>query len=195
MRICIFGSEIGLVKKKVFVGGSIVSAVRLGQALHALGDEVFVLSSAPRGKPSGNYSFEWGTIVNRRIHGRYMSFLYLFLYGFFSFFGLLRFCRRNRIEIISIHSGSFLLCVIPGFVGKILHIPVVHTQYCDMIVPHGSLGRFFGRSLVRECSRLLAKFCGISANVCAFLVQAGVPSQKVELIPPVIPRQEQNEPT
>ena len=46
MRVCIFGSEIGPVKRGVFVGGSTVSAVRLAQALHIIGDEVFVLSSA-----------------------------------------------------------------------------------------------------------------------------------------------------
>lgn len=62
-----------------------MSAVRLGQALHGLGDEVFIFSSSPRGKPSEVYNFDWGVIVNKHILGRYMSLLHLLLYGVISF--------------------------------------------------------------------------------------------------------------
>lgn len=192
MRICIFGSEIGLVKKGVFVGGSTVSAVRLAQTLHDVGDEIFVLSSAPRDKPSGRFLFEWGRIDNRRIYGRYMSLPYLFLYLNFSFFDLLRFCKRNKIDVINTHAGSFLLSAIPGLVGKILHIPVIHTQYCELTIATHSISGLFNRALVLIGSKLPVRFIGISKNVCASLIHAGVPSFKVKFIPPVVPRQTQN---
>lgn len=193
MRICIFGSEIGPVKKGVFVGGSTVSAVRLGQALHSMGDEVFVLSSAPRGKQSAHFSFEWGKVDNKHIQGRYMSPPYLLLYLMFSFFGLLCFCKRNKIEVISTHAGSYFLSAIPGVVGRILNIPVFHTQYCELVSTN-TVGGSLSRSLVRICSMLPVKFLGISANVCVSLVHSGVHKSKVELIFPIVPCQPQNAP-
>ena len=193
MRVCIFGSEIGPVKRGVFVGGSTVSAVRLAQALHIIGDEVFVLSSAPRGKPSGRYSFEWGKIDNKRIQGSYMSPPYLLLYLLFSFFGLLHFCKRNKIDVVSTHAGSYFLSTLPGIVGKILHVPVIHTQYCELVSEPGIRGSL-SRSLVRLSSKFPIEFCGISANVCVSFVRSGVPKSKVELILPIVPRQPQDVP-
>jgi len=192
MRVCIFGSEIGPVKKEVFVGGAAVSAVRLGRALHALGDKVFVFSSAPRGKFSKIYAFDWGVVVNKRIPGRYASLPYMFIYGMVSFFGLLRFCKQNEIEVINSHSGSIILCVVPGFVGKFFRIPVVHTQYCELSAEGTGLDKFFGRFVTKLCSSLIAKFCGISKNVCVSLMRAGVQKQKIETIPPVVPSVEKN---
>lgn len=187
MRVCIFGSEIGWVKKDVFVGGATVSAVRLAQALHNLGDEIFVFSSAPRGKPSGVYTLDWGSIVNKRVSGRYMSLPYLLLYGLISFFGLLRFCRRNQIEVINSHSGSVLLCVVPSFVGKLLRVPVVHTQYCELTSKACGFDKIFGFFISRLSMFAPSKFVGISKNVYDSLLVVGIPRQKVVMIPPVVP--------
>jgi len=187
MRVCIFGSEIGWVKKGVFVGGATVSAVRLAQALHDLGDEIFVFSSAPRGKPSGVYTLDWGSIVNRRISGRYMSLPYLLLYGLTSFFGLLQFCKRNQIEVINSHSGSVILCVVPSFVGKLLGIPVVHTQYCELTSETGGFDKVFGLFAPKLRLFTPSKFVGMSKNVHDSLLVAGIPDQKVVMIPPVVP--------
>jgi glycosyltransferase involved in cell wall biosynthesis len=187
MRVCIFGSEIGLVKKRIFVGGAPVSAVRLGQALHDLGNEVFVFSSAPRGSPSRTERFDWGIIVNKRIAGRYLSLPYMFLYALTSFFCLWRLCRQNRIEVINSHGGHVFLSAVPSIVGKFLGVPVVHTQYCEV-----SRGRAGPRGLVdllitRMCLTLPAKFVGISENVCASLLRTGLSGRKVEMIPPIVP--------
>jgi glycosyltransferase involved in cell wall biosynthesis len=191
MRICIFGSEIGPVKNGLFVGGSTVSAIRLAQALRAQGDEVFVLSSAPRGKPSARFSFEWGKIDNKQIKGRYMSFPYLLLFLAFSFFGLIHFCKKNKIDVINTHAGTFFLSAIPCFVGKILRIPVFHTQYCEVTSASTGVGAF-KRSLVRLCSLIPVKIIGISANVCVSLIRSGVPKGKVQLIFPIVPVPPQN---
>ncbi|MFA5364141.1 MAG: glycosyltransferase family 4 protein [Candidatus Bathyarchaeia archaeon] len=187
MRVCIFGSEIGPVKKGVFVGGATVSAVRLGQALHNLGDDIFVFSSAPRGRPSRVYSFDWGVIVNKRISGSYMSLPYLLLYGITSFFGLLHFCTQNKIETLSSHSGSMLLCVVPSVVGKILRIPVVHTQYCELSKKTDGFANCF-RIFIRNSYLFMPdRFVGISKNVYNSLVNNGISCTKVVMIPPVIP--------
>lgn len=162
-----------------------MSAVRLGQALHRLGDEVFVFSSAPRGRPSRVYMLDWGKILNKHISARYMSFPYLFIYGLISFFGLLRFCKQNKIEVLNSHSGSVILCVVPSIVGKLLKIPVIHTQYCELTQttnPH-----FFGVIAPRLCLFAPDKFVAISKNVCSSLLDAGVSSQKVVIIPPIVP--------
>lgn len=72
-------------------------------------------------------------IVNKRISARYMSFPYMLLFGLVSFFDLLlRLCKQNKIALLSSHSGSVILCVVPSIVGKLLKIPVVHTQYCEV---------------------------------------------------------------
>jgi glycosyltransferase involved in cell wall biosynthesis len=186
-RVCIFGSEIGWVKKGVFVGGATVSAVRLGQALHSLGHEVFVFSSAPRDKPSGVYTLDWGVIVNKRILGRYMSLPNLLLFGLVSFFGLLQFCKRNKIEVINSHSGSVMLCVVPSFVGRLLGIPVVHTQYCELTSKAGSFDKVLGFFTPRVSMFAPSKFVGISKNVSDSLLVAAFPRQKVVMIPPVVP--------
>lgn len=187
MRVCIFGSEIGPVKKGIFVGGAAVSAIRLSQALHSLGNQVFVFSSAPRGRPSSVHAFDWGIVVNRWIPGRYMSLPYLVAYGFASFFGLLRFCRRKKIEMISNHSGSVILCAVPSVIGKILKVPVVHTQYCEFFINRAGWRRFLDRIVARLCLNLPTRFCAISENVAISLTQAGLPQHKVDVIPPVIP--------
>ncbi len=190
MRVCIFGSEIGPAKNKVFVGGVAVNAIRLAKALYALGDEVFVFSSAPRGKPSKIYTFDWGVVVNKRIPGRYTSLPYMVLYGLVSFFGLLRFCKRNKIEVINSHSGYVILCAIPSVVGKVLRVPVVHTQYCALSSWHVSLGESLGRFVTKVCLSLPAMFSAISNNVHASLIQAGLSDRKVEVIPPAVPSSE-----
>lgn len=187
MRVCIFGSEIGWVKKGVFVGGATVSAVRLGQALHSLGDEIFVFSSAPRGKPPGVYMLDWGVIINKRISGRYMSLPYLLLYGLTSFFGLLQFCKRNKIEVINSHSGNVILCFVPSLVGKLLRIPVVHTQYCELTSKTKGFDTFFGLFAPKLSLFAPGKFVGISKNVYNSLLVAGLPRQKVVMVPPVVP--------
>lgn len=186
MRVCIFGSEIGWVKREVCIGGAQASAMRLAEALYSLGDEVFVFSSAPRGKPSGLSFTEWGTVINKRIIGRYMSLPYVLVYGAFSFFGLLHFCRRNRIEIINTHSGTFALCLIPSLVGKILKIPVIHTQYCEVLRSKNHLLELLEQTTIRFGSVAPNRFCGISKNVCSSLLSCGVPKLKVKRLPPVI---------
>jgi glycosyltransferase involved in cell wall biosynthesis len=186
LRVCIFGSEIGYVKKGVYVGGAQVSAVRLAKALHSQGDQVFVFSSAPRGKPSKSYSAEWGTVVNRQIPGRYMSFPYLLLYGLISFFGLIGFCKKNRIQVISSHAGSLALSIIPSTVGKILHLPVVHTQYCEVFESQNRFIRLLQRYVVNSRSSMPNKFCGISHNVCKSLAKLGVPASIIKMVPPII---------
>ena len=95
MNVCIFGSEIGLAKRNVFVGGAVVSAVRLGKALNELGDKVFVFSSAPRGRPSNVQLFDWGLVVNKHIPGIYFSIPYMLIYGVVSFFGLTKICKNK----------------------------------------------------------------------------------------------------
>lgn len=187
MRVCIFGSEIGWVKKGVFVGGAAVSAVRLGQALNSLGDKIFIFSSAPRGKTSGVYVLDWGVIVNKRISGRYMSLPYLLLYGVISFFCLLRFCKRNKIQVINSHSGSIILCFVPSVVGKMLKIPVVHTQYCELFQKNNGFANFFG--FFASKLRLFApdKFVGISRNVYTSILNSGISRHKIAFIPPVVP--------
>ena len=188
MRVCIFGSEIGPAKNKVFVGGAVVNAIRLAKALYALGDEVFVFSSAPRGKPSKIYTFNWGVLVNKWIPGRYMSLPYIILYGVLSLFGLLRFCKRNRIEVINSHSGYVILCAIPSIVGKVLRVPVVHTQYCALSSSHVGLGGLFSSHFVTKlCLSLPTMFSAISDNLYASLVQAGLSDRKVKVIRPVVP--------
>jgi glycosyltransferase involved in cell wall biosynthesis len=162
-----------------------VSAVRLGQALYSLGDEVFVFSSAPRGRPSKVYTLDWGKIVNKRISAHYMSFPYLFLYGLVSFFGLLRFCKHNKIEVLSSHSGSVILCVVPSIVGKLLKIPVVHTQYCEINSKIIGLN-FFGFVLSKLCLFAPDKFVAISKNVHSSLLGTGISNQKVVTIPPIV---------
>jgi glycosyltransferase involved in cell wall biosynthesis len=186
LRVCIFGSEIGWVKKGVYVGGAQVSAVRLAKALHIQGDQVFVFSSAPRGQPSKSYSTDWGTVVNRQISGRYMSFPYLLLYGVNSFFGLIRYCKKNRIQVISSHAGSLALSIIPSTVGKILHLPVIHTQYCEVFESHNRFIRLLQRFVVSSRLSMPNKFCGISYNVCKSLAKLGVPRSIIKMVPPII---------
>ena len=163
-----------------------MSAVRLGPALNSLGDEVFIFSSAPRGRPSGVYTLDWGKIVNKRISARYMSFPYMFIYGLVSLFGLLRFCKQNKIEVLNSHSGSVILCVVPSIVGKLLKIPVVHTQYCEISSKITGLN-FFGFVVPKLCLFAPDKFVAISKNVYSSLLDAGISSRKVVMIPPIVP--------
>ena len=77
-------------------------------------------------------------------------------------------------------------------IGKILRIPVVHTQYCEVTVRGDGLRELLRCSIVSYCSRFQGKFCGISANVCSSLIKAGIPAKKVEFIVPAVPIQSLN---
>lgn len=189
MRICIFGSEIGPVKKEIFVGGAAVSAVRLGKTLHALGDTVFVFSSAPRRRPSKIYKFNWGVVVNKRVPGLYNSISYKLLFFLTFLLGLLFFCRRNRIHVLSSHSGNIFLSIVPGIIGRLLKLPVIHTQYCSIdLEQHSSVKGSFGQALTRLCLKLPTRFVAISHNVRHSLIKTRLPIELVDLIPPVMPR-------
>lgn len=188
MRVCIFGSEIGPVKKEIFVGGAAVSAVRLGRALHTLGDAVFVFSSAPRGRSSRIYKLKWGAVVNRRIPGRYDSLFYNILFFLISLLGLWSFCRRNKIHVISSHSGSIFLSIIPSIIGSFLRIPVIHTQYCVIDLERKSwVKHSFGYALEQLCLRLPTRLVAISHNVYDSLKKAELSIERLDMIPPIIP--------
>lgn len=188
MRVCIFGSEFGPVKKEIFVGGAAVSAVRLGRVLHALGDVVFVFSSAPRGRSSRIYKFKWGVVVNKRIPGRYNSLTYNILFFLISLLGLWSFCRHKKIHVISSHSGSVLLSIIPSIIGRFLRIPVIHTQYCVVDLEQQSwVMRAFSYPLAKLCLKLLTRFVAISHNVYHSLMKAGLSIERLDRIPPIIP--------
>jgi len=168
------------------VGGATVSAVRLGQALNSLGDEIFIFSSAPRGRPSGFFEFNWGIIRNKHISAPYMSISYLLIFALISFFGLFRFCKKNKIEMLSSHSGNLILCFIPSIIGKLLKIPVVHTQYCE-VSSKRTLLNFFSWLLLKVNFFTPDKFVAISRNVQSSLLDANILRQKVVVIPPIIP--------
>ena len=188
MRVCVFGSEIGPVKKGIFVGGAAVSAIRLGRTLHTLGDAVFVFSSAPRGKPSKIYKFKWGVVVNKRIPGRYNSLPYNISFILISLLGLWFFCRRNKVDVISSHSGSVLLSIIPSIIGKFLRIPVIHTQYCVFDLQQRSwVNRSFSYALAKLCLKSPTRLVVISRNVYDSLMKAGVSIERLDIIPPIIP--------
>ena len=163
-----------------------MSAVRLGQALNSLGDEIFIFSSAPRGRPSGFFEFNWGIIRNKHISAPYMSISYLLIFALISFFGLFRFCKKNKIEILSSHSGNLILCFIPSIIGKLLKIPVVHTQYCEVSSKRTVLN-FFSWLLIKVKFFTPDKFVAISRNVQSSLLDAYILGQKVIVIPPIIP--------
>lgn len=185
-----YGSEVGSVKNGVFVGGTAVSAMRMAKELHSLGDEIFIFSSSPRGEKTGFHVFKWGTIFNIKIPVRYPSLPYLILYFLSSLFGLIYYCRQNKIDIISSHSGYPLLCIVPYLVAKIMKIPFVHTQYCTVgeMRPKRIVGFLSHPVLVRFFLTLPLRVVTISCNVRRSLRRIGLPDSKIIVIPPVVPQ-------
>lgn len=140
--ICIFGSELAPSSDGVYIGGSATSAVRLAKSLSEMGEQVHIVSIAPR---------DWDDERIYRYEGPDWASTHVFDAtaqhpGIVGGFNLLYtgtktlgdYCKRNNIDIIHSHSGYSSLAIISAIASKFTDLPVVHTQYCPIPVdPEG----------------------------------------------------------
>lgn len=134
--ICFFGSEMAPSSDGVYIGGSATSAIRLAKSLEEAGQEIHIVSMAPR---------DWSTKRIQNHEGPEWANTHIFdapaqhpgpLDGLNLLYSgtktLLDYCRDNSIDIIHSHSGYSVLAAMAVLAGRLGNIPVVHTQYCPI---------------------------------------------------------------
>lgn len=183
IRVCMHGVEIGPSKENVIAGGIPNSIIRLAKILNS--NIKTVIISNDRKFRECNIKTEHFQSIHTKFHfvlikGKYASLKYFFEYTLKIIFLIRKLNQTDRIDIIHGHSGHPALGVTTALSGFFTGIPTVHTFYCP-IKPNYNLIIIY-RYFISHIKTIIA----ISDNVQTSLVNAGIPKEKIKIIPVVI---------
>lgn len=177
------GVEIGPSKENVIAGGIPNSIIRLVKVLKS--DIKTVIISNDRKFRECNIKTEQFQSTNTEFHfilikGKYASIKYFIEYTLKTIFLIRKINRNDKIDIIHGHSGHPALGFTTALSGLFTGIPTVHTFYCP-INPNNNLIIIY-RFFISRLKTIIA----ISENVQTSLIKAGIPKDKIQIIPVVI---------
>lgn len=101
-----------------------------------------------------------------------------------------RYLRRNKVEVVSIHTRFFPMSFVGMRAAKRAHIPVIHTEHGSGPVAGGSIvtrvgSRIVDSTLGRWVVRSADQVLGVSEEAADFAVRLG--AQSAEVFPNAIP--------
>lgn len=177
------GVEIGPSKENVIAGGIPNSIIRLVKILNS--NIKTVIISNDRKFRECNIKTEQFQSNNIEFHfvlikGKYASIKYFIEYTLKTIFLIRKLNQTDRIDIIHGHSGHPALGFTTALSGLFTGIPTVHTFYCP-VNPNDSLIIIY-RFFISRIKTIVA----ISENVKTSLIKAGIPDEKIVIIPVVI---------
>ena len=189
MKICMVGLEIGPSKEGVFVGGAANSVIRLSHSLWENGNRICIVTTPARYSTGNAYKVPWAEVHSLPVNGVYSSASYGLQYVTKAIFETVSLHKKEEFDIIHGHSGYPVVGLIPRILGRMLRIPSVHTLYCPLgqkTTPENYYQHLSRPFLIKRLFLSVDKIIAISKNVKNSLEKLGLPSHKIEVIPPAI---------
>lgn len=182
------GLEITPSETGSFVGGVVNNVVRISQGLWERGHQVHIVTTPARySKNETAFEEPWAEFHPIRVFGNYPSAMYGFDFTLKAVSKIRQLHKEEKFEVIHGHSGYAAIAVIPSICRKTLAVPSVHALYCpvDRSVEKRGLQRFSNAHFVKNFF-WVDKVIAISKNVKFSLENAGLPKEKIAVIPPAI---------
>lgn len=169
------GLEMAPSYENIFIGGAVNSAIQLSKDLSNAGHRINIVTTTPRN--SSSYSIDWVNIYQIPIGRTYGSLSYGAEYAIKSSLLIRKLNKKEKFQIIHGHSGFPSVASVSKISSLIIGTPSVHTLYCPVHVNDR-----FARSYLSGINVIIA----ISENVKKSLNDAGIISQRIEVVPPSI---------
>lgn len=183
-KVCFVGAEITPSQGSTFVGGHVNTIVMLCKGLSKLGWEVHIITTPSRFSKDREFNFPWAKIYTVEVAGKHNSPRYAADFLLKTVETVLEIDWRESFDLIHSHSGYFSLAIIPAILRRRLGIPAIFSLYCPaQLLPTKLPVDRYG---VRLLSTGLDKIVAVTENVKKSLLNYGVNSSKVEVIPSCI---------
>ena len=184
LKVCMHGVEMSPSKENVIAGGIPNSVIRLAKALSSIDTKTILVTNDRKfreiGEKTNGFTLPWADVQLILIDGKYANIKYLLKYLFKTVRKLKKINEEERLDILHGHSGHLGLTIVTEVASRFTEIPAVHTIYCP--VKTESKACFFYKYFLKNIKKIIA----ISENVKTSLNKIGIPSDKIEVIPPIL---------
>ena len=184
LKVCMHGVEMSPSKENVIAGGVPNSVIRLTKALYSIGIEQILITNDRKFREiherTNDFTLPWTDTRLVLVNGKYAGVNYSITYLLKIVQGIKRINMEKGLDIIHGHSGHLGLIVVTEVASRFIGVPAVHTIYCP--VKTKSKKYFPYRYFLRGTKKIIA----ISYNIKQSLSKIGIPSDKIEVIPPII---------
>lgn len=183
LKVCMHGVEMSPSKENVIAGGVPNSVIRLTKALYGIGIESILITNDRKFREiherTNDFTIPWMDTHLVLVNGKYAGVKYSITYLLKIIQGIKRINVENELDIIHGHSGHLGLMVATEVASRYVGIPAVHTIYCPVKTKSK---KYFYKHFLRGTKKIIA----ISYNIKQSLSKIGIPSCKIEVIPPLI---------
>jgi glycosyltransferase involved in cell wall biosynthesis len=177
------GVEMGPSKEDIIAGGVPNSVIRLVKALSLIEIKSAIITNDRKfgetGEKTVGFTLPWADVHLIRINGKYAGVKYSTEYLFKIITKIKQLDVNEKFDIIHGHSGYLGFAMITEAVSRLTGIPSIHTIYCPVKINSKVLP--FYRYILQK-----KKIIAISDNVKYSLITIGIPSDRIEVIPPLI---------
>lgn len=180
-RVCFVGAEITPSEGTIFVGGHVNTIVGLCKGLSNLGWEVHIVTTPSRFSRAPILEFPWAKFHLIQANGGYNSITYDLDFLRKAVQAISGLHSKYSFDLIHGHSGYFSLAIIPIIVKRRVGIPSLFSLYCPASMFPTRLP-LDGHAIKVMC-RSLDKIVAVTKNVRSSLLECGVDSTKVEVLP------------
>lgn len=167
----------------VTVGGTANAAMSLASALSQLGADVEVLAGVPDDARNFLHESEWGHLV-RSTAVRSSHAVARGLCGIVDLARALRAMHRQHpYQVVHVHSGTIPYGAI-AWLAQCGGAVRLHSLYCPVAVAGQRFSAVWDRArIARLVATHLDHLVGVTENVRATIIAAGIPDGKVEFVP------------
>lgn len=181
MRICMHCAEASPSKEGVISGGVQNNTLRLIKTIDSMGISTTLVTSDRKytetSEITNDFMPPWVDIQPLLINADYSSLRFGMKYFIKTVAKMRYVSKRANIDVIHGHSGILALAIITGLSSRFTGIPAVHTLCCP-VKKQGILCRYFLKNI--------KKIIATSNCVRVSLERAGIPNNKIEVIPPIV---------
>lgn len=189
MNICIICPEMGNSGGSAFIGGHVNIVTHLSKALFDWGHKISIITTPHRypNQPGGS-SLEWAEVFCLQTSAPYLSTRYGLDFALKSRQKIRELQPTKKFDVVHGHSGYSMPALITGIAGRLGHIPSVHTIYSPIqpVIGRNIVRSLSNKALSRFYLSKIDKVIAVTENVESSLLNTGISSRKIELVPPGI---------